>query len=121
MKIKSILLTLFAVVALSACSSSDDSRDCEVDGFGYLQLNIPSSANRTGVTLTPVGSPSSFTEEIIAANRTSAKLEIPTGTYTVVVEQINGSGQSVSNPVTYTNLVISQCETATRTIVSFDN
>lgn len=120
MKIKSIFLMLFAVVALSACSSSDDSRDCEVDGFGYLQLNIPSSANRTGVTYTQVGSTTAGSETI-AANRTSAKVEIPTGTYTIVVEQINSNGQSVSNPVTYTNVVISQCETTTRTIVSFDN
>jgi len=121
MKIKSIFLMLFAVVALSACSSSDDSRDCEVDDFGYLQLNIPNSANRTAVTYTMMGNASITGEETIGANKTSGKVEIPTGTYTIAVEQVNGSGQSVSNPVTYTNIVISQCETVSRTIVSFDN
>jgi major membrane immunogen (membrane-anchored lipoprotein) len=120
MKIKSIFLMLFAVVALSACSS-DDTKSCEEDNFGYLQLTIPSSTNRTGITYTMVGNSSMSGEEVIAANKTSGKVDIPSGTYTIVVEQINDSGQSVSNAVTYTNVVISQCETVSRTIVSFDN
>lgn len=118
MKIKSFFLTLFAVVALSACSSSSDSK-CEDENFGYLKLNIPNSENQTAVTYTLLGS-STAGSETIAAHKSSAKIEIPVGTYTIAVEQVNGSGQSVTDPVIYSNVVIEQCETVTKTITSFE-
>jgi len=116
MKFKAITLSLLTLVMFASCSDDDSSSsNCEADDTGFLQLTIPSSTNRTSVLLTEVGT-NKFTEEIIAANKTSATVEVDAGVYTVSVDQINAAGEATTNTFTF-SASIEQCDTVEKTVV----
>ena len=116
MKLKTLAVIFFTTVMFS-CSSDDDnnSNNCEADDFGYLKINIPrSDTYRTAILLTPVGS-TNAQEEIIAKGKTTSTFEVDSGTYTMLVDQINEEGEAVGSGLIL-NVAIEQCETTEETI-----
>lgn len=109
-----------ALVFTFACSDDDDdkAKACETDDFGFVKATIPNSEFETEFLYTEMGSSSSISR-IIDAGQTSGTMEVPSGTYTVSVTQIDDDGFAVTDPVVFTNLVVEQCGETVRT-VSFE-